>query len=76
LIANSYVLKSLYLIIQEISLFWDEIKILFNMVAIMKSKEIILRGVEVAGDLTIRSRQKWTSLQNKYRLEDRANDLI
>jgi hypothetical protein len=27
-------------------------------------------GVEVAGDLTIRSRQKWTSLQNKYRLED------
>jgi two-component SAPR family response regulator len=26
-------------------------------------------GVEVAGDLTIRSRQKWT-LQNKYRLED------
>jgi hypothetical protein len=26
-------------------------------------------GVEVAGDLTIRSRQKWTQ-QNKYRLED------
>jgi hypothetical protein len=32
------------------------------MVAIMKAKEIILRvGVEVAGDLTIRSRQKWTT---------------
>jgi plasmid maintenance system antidote protein VapI len=31
----------------------------------------------VAGDLTIRSRQKWTSLQNKYRLEDaRTNDFI
>jgi hypothetical protein len=42
------------------------------MVAIMKkAKEIILRvGVESGGDLTIRSRQKWTSLQNKYRLED------
>jgi hypothetical protein len=35
LIANSYVLK-MYLIIQGISLLWDEIKFLFNMVAIMK----------------------------------------
>jgi len=27
-------------------------------------------GKEVAGDLTVRSREKWTSLQSKYRLED------
>jgi len=27
-------------------------------------------GREVAGDLTIRSREKWVALQKKYRLED------
>jgi hypothetical protein len=47
------------------------------MVAIMKSKRNNFKsGVEVAGDLTIRSRQKWTSLQNKYRLEDAQTEPI
>jgi small-conductance mechanosensitive channel len=51
MIANSYVLKSLYLIIQEISLLWDEIKIPIQYGSdYEKAKEIILRvGVEVAG---------------------------
>jgi hypothetical protein len=61
-------LKSLYLIIQEI--LWDEIKILFNMVAIMKKQRNNFKRVLKWRGLTIRSRQKWTSLQNKYRLED------
>jgi hypothetical protein len=42
----------------------------------MKSKEIILRVGVSGGDLTIRSRQKWTSLQNKYRLEDAQTPMI
>jgi small-conductance mechanosensitive channel len=49
LIANSYVFKSLYLIIQ--GLLWDEIKIPIQYGSdYEKAKEIILRvGVSVAG---------------------------
>jgi small-conductance mechanosensitive channel len=51
LIANSYVLKSLYLIIQGFPFLWDEIKIPIQYGSdYEKAKEIILRvGVEVAG---------------------------
>lgn len=36
-----------------------------------KAKEILEKiGIEVAGDLTNQSKEKWVALQNKYRLED------
>jgi small-conductance mechanosensitive channel len=73
LIANSYVFKEpVFNYSGDFPFLWDEIKIPIQYGSdYEKAKEIILRvGVEVAGDLTIRSRQKWTSLQNKYRLED------
>jgi hypothetical protein len=48
LIANSYVFKSLYLIIQEIFYGWN--KNSYSIWWLWKAKEIILRvGVEVAG---------------------------
>ena len=61
-----------YLIIQLIFFFWDEIKIPIQYGSDYdKAGEIALRaGIEVAGDLTIKSKQKWISLQNQYRLED------
>jgi len=35
------------------------------------AKEIILKaGIEIAGYLTVASKEKWKSLQFKYRLED------
>jgi small-conductance mechanosensitive channel len=73
LIANSYVFKEpVFNYSGDFPFLWDEIKIPIQYGSdYEKAKEIILRvGVEVAGNLTIKSRQKWTSLQNKYRLEN------
>jgi small-conductance mechanosensitive channel len=73
LIANSYVFKEpVFNYSGDFPFLWDEIKIPIQYGSdYEKAKEIILKvGVEVAGDLTIKSKQKWTSLQNKYRLED------
>lgn len=73
LIANSYVFKEpVFNYSGDFPFLWDEIKIPIQYGSDYdKAREIILRaGIEVAGDLTIKSKQKWTSLQNKYRLED------
>jgi small-conductance mechanosensitive channel len=73
LIANSYVFKEpVFNYSGDFPFLWDEIKIPIQYGSDYdKAREIILRaGIEVAGDLTIRSKQKWASPQNKYRLED------
>ncbi|MEZ7498556.1 mechanosensitive ion channel family protein [Flavobacterium sp. Arc3] len=73
LIANSYVFKEpVFNYSGDFPFLWDEIKIPIQYGSdYEKAKQIILKaGVEVAGDLTVRSKEKWTSLQNKYRLED------
>jgi small-conductance mechanosensitive channel len=73
LIANSYVFKEpVFNYSSDFPFLWDEIKIPIQYGSDYdKAKEIILKaGVDVAGDLSIRSKEKWVSLQNKYRLED------
>jgi small-conductance mechanosensitive channel len=73
LIANSYVFKEpVFNYSGDFPFLWDEIKIPIQYGSdYAKAKEIILKaGVEVAGDLTVRSKEKWKTLQNKYRLED------
>lgn len=73
LIANSYVFKEpVFNYSGDFPFLWDEIKIPIQYGSNYEmAKEIILRaGVEVAGDLTATSKEKWKSLQFKYRLED------
>lgn len=73
LIANSYVFKEpVFNYSGDFPFLWDEIKSPMQYGSdYAKAKEIILKsGVEVAGDLTVRSKEKWKTLQNKYRLED------
>jgi small-conductance mechanosensitive channel len=73
LIANSYVFKEpVFNYSGDFPFLWDEIKIPIQYGSNYDmAKEIILNaGIEVAGDLTVRSKEKWKSLQNKYRLED------
>lgn len=77
LIANSYVFKEpVFNYSGDFPFLWDEIKIPIQYGSdYAKAKEIILQaGIEVAGDLTIRSKEKWKLLQNKYRLEDAQTD--
>jgi small-conductance mechanosensitive channel len=73
LIANSYVFKEpVFNYSGDFPFLWDEIKIHIQYGSNYDlAKKIILQaGTEVAGDLSIQSKQKWQSLQNKYRLED------
>lgn len=73
LIANSYVFKEpVFNYSGDFPFLWDEIKIPIQYGSNYDlAKEIILNaGIEVAGDLTVTSKEKWHSLQNKYRLED------
>ena len=73
LIANSYVFKEpVFNYSGDFPFLWDEIKIPIQYGSNYdKTKEILLQiGVDVAGDLTNQSREKWVSLQNKFRLED------
>lgn len=73
LIANSYVFKEpVFNYSGDFPFLWDEIKIPIQYGSnYQKAKEIIIKaGAEVAGDLSVRSKEKWKSLQNKYRLED------
>lgn len=51
---------------------WDEIKIPIQYGSNYdKTKEILEKvGIEIAGDLTRQSREKWNEMQTKYRLED------
>jgi small-conductance mechanosensitive channel len=65
LIANSYVFKEPVFNYSADFFLWDEIKIPTQYDSDYdKAGEIALRaGIEVAGDLTIKSKQKWISLQ-------------
>jgi small-conductance mechanosensitive channel len=73
LIANSYIFKEpVFNYSGDFPFLWDEIKIPIQFGSnYEKAKEIILSvGIEVAGDLTSESKEKWNSLQKKYLLEN------
>jgi small-conductance mechanosensitive channel len=73
LIANSFVFKEpVFNYSGDFPFLWDEIKIPIQYGSnYEKAREIFEQtGKEVAGDLTTQSKEKWMSLQNKYRLED------
>ncbi len=73
LIANSFVFKEpVFNYSGDFPFLWDEIKIPIQYGSNYdKAKQILEQvGIEIAGDLTARSREKWVELQNKYRLED------
>lgn len=73
LIANSFVFKEpVFNYSGNFPFLWDEIKIPIQYGSNYdKTKEILLEiGNNVAGDLTQQSKEKWTELQNKFRLED------
>lgn len=73
LIANSYVFKEpVFNYSGDFPFLWDEIKIPIQYGSNYDlAREIILKvGIEVAGDLSVTSKEKWKSLQFKYRLED------
>lgn len=79
LIANSYVFKEpVFSYSGDFPFLWDEIKIPIQYSSdYAKAKEIILKaGVEAAGDLNVRSKEKWKTLQNKYRLEDAQTEPV
>ncbi|SHF80366.1 Small-conductance mechanosensitive channel [Flavobacterium segetis] len=73
LIANSYVFKEpVFNCSGDFPFLWDEIKIPVQYGSNYDlAKQLLLEiGNRVAGDLTIQSRETWSHLQNKYRLED------
>ncbi len=73
LIANSFVFKEpVFNYSGDFPFLWDEIKIPIQYGSNYEmAKEIFEQvGKEVAGNLSIQSKEKWISLQNKYRLED------
>lgn len=73
LIANSFVFKEpVFNYSGDFPFLWDEIKIPIQYGSNYdKAKQLLEQaGLEIAGDLTTRSREKWVELQNKYRLED------
>ena len=73
LIANSFVFKeAVFNYSGQFPFLWDEIKIPVKYGSnYQKTREILMQvGNEVAGDLTIQSKEEWSNLQRKYRLED------
>jgi len=73
LIANSYVFKEpVFNYSGDFPFLWDEIKIPIQYGSNYEKTKIILQkiGTEVAGDLTQKSKEKWTKMQHKYLLED------
>ncbi|MEZ4773919.1 MAG: mechanosensitive ion channel family protein [Bacteroidia bacterium] len=73
LIANSFVFKEpVFNYSGEFPFLWDEVKIPIQFGSnYEKAREIIIQaGKDIAGDLSEKSREKWSTLQNKYRLED------
>lgn len=73
LIANSFVFKEpVFNYSGDFPFLWDEIKIPIQYGSNYdKTKEILEKvGIEIAGDLTRQSREKWNEMQTKYRLED------
>jgi len=73
LIANSFVFKEpVFNYSGDFPFLWDEIKIPIQYGSNYdKTQEILEKvGIEIAGDLTRQSREKWNEMQTKYRLED------
>jgi len=73
LVANSFVFKEpVFNYSGDFPFLWDEIKIPIQYGSNYEmAKEIFMRvGKEVAGDISEKSKDKWLSLQQKYRLED------
>ena len=73
LIANSFVFKEpVFNYSGDFPFLWDEIKIPIQYGSNYdKTKEILEKvGIEIAGDLTKQSQEKWNEMQSKYRLED------
>lgn len=73
LIANSFIFKEpVFNYSGDFPFLWDEIKIPIQYNSNYDKAKTIFEeiGIEVAGDLTERSKEKWTILQRKYRLED------
>jgi small-conductance mechanosensitive channel len=73
LIANSFVFKEpVFNYSGDFPFLWDVIKIPIQYGSNYdKTKEILEKvGIEIVGDLTQQSKEKWTSMQSKYRLED------
>ncbi|MBK5270656.1 MAG: mechanosensitive ion channel family protein [Bacteroidia bacterium] len=73
LVANSFVFKEpVFNYSGNFPFLWDEIKIPIQFGSNYdKTNTLLLNiGLEVAGSLTEKSKEKWTSLQKKYRLED------
>lgn len=73
LIANSFVFKEpVFNYSGEFPFLWDEIKIPIQFGSnYEKAVEIFEKtGKEVTGNLTEKSKEKWTVLQSKYRLDD------
>lgn len=79
MIANSFVFKEpVFNYSGDFPFLWDEIKIPIQFGSNYdKASEIILNTAkEIAGDLSELSRQQWTTLQNKYRLEDAQTEAM
>jgi small-conductance mechanosensitive channel len=73
LVANSFVFKEpVYNYSGEFPFLWDEIKIPIQFGSnYNKTNELLLQiGKEVAGELSVSSKEKWDVLQRKYRLEE------
>ena len=73
LIANSFVFKEpVFNYSGDFPFLWDEIKIPIQYGSnYEKTTEILGQvGADVAGDLTEKSKVKWSTLQDKYRLEE------
>lgn len=73
LIANSFVFKEpVFNYSGDFPFLWDEIKLPIQFGSNYdKSKDMFLKAAnEIAGDLTELSREKWSELQDKYRLEE------
>ncbi len=73
LIANSFVFKApVFNYSGDFPFLWDEIKIPIQYGSNYdKASELLLQvGIEVAGNLTEQSHERWKLLQSQYRLED------
>ena len=73
LIANSFVFKEpVFNYSGDFPFLWDEIKIPIQFGSnYEKAREIFEQvGKEVAGDLSVKSKETWNTMQDKYRLED------
>jgi small-conductance mechanosensitive channel len=73
LIANSFVFKEpVFNYSGEFPFLWDEIKVPIRYGSDYDLAREILEvvGKEVVGELTAQSKAQWSTLQNKYRLED------